>query len=115
MKEIPEDECISAEIGDFVSVHYKGQILDGLPFDNSYERGQPITFKLGSGQVIEGWDQGIKGMCIGEKRKLTIPYELAYGEEGIGPIPPKSTLIFFTELVDIGGKKKENKVARDEL
>lgn len=86
-----------------------------MPFDNSYDRGQPIAFKLGSGQVIEGWDQGILGMCIGEKRKLTIPHELGYGEQGIGPIPPKATLIFYTELVDIGGKTKEKKIVRDEL
>ena len=70
-----------------------------------YDRSQPLPFKLGSGQVIAGWEQGVEGMCVGEKRKLTIPPELAYGEHGAGGvIPPKATLVFQTELVSINGK-----------
>lgn len=65
---------------------------DGTVFDSSFNRGTPISFILGAGQVIPGWDQGLTKMCIGEKRKLTIPPELAYGERGIGPIPPNATL-----------------------
>ncbi|KAG6027076.1 hypothetical protein E4U41_001059 [Claviceps citrina] len=80
--------------GDQVSMHYKGTLLEsGKKFDASYDRGQPLTFTLGTGQVIKGWDQGLNEMCIGEKRTLTIPPELAYGERGIGPIPPGSTLV----------------------
>lgn len=67
-----------------------------------YDRNSPLPFKLGSGQVIKGWDQGVEGMCVGEKRKLTIPPELAYGDRGAGSvIPPKATLIFETELMAI--------------
>lgn len=67
-----------------------------------YDRDQPLPFKLGAGQVIQGWDQGVSGMCVGEKRTLTIPPDLAYGDQGAGGvIPPKSTLIFETELVEI--------------
>lgn len=91
-----------AAAGDTISVHYTGTLEDGTKFDSSLDRGQPITFELGRGRVIKGWDQGIEGMKIGEKRKLTIPYQLAYGEEGRPPtIPPKATLIFETELVSI--------------
>jgi FKBP-type peptidyl-prolyl cis-trans isomerase len=67
-----------------------------------YDRGQPLPVKLGSGQVIKGWDQGVEGMCVGEKRTLTIPPELAYGDSGAGGvIPPKATLVFKTELMGI--------------
>eukprot|EP00892_Ulva_mutabilis_P005016 jgi/Ulvmu1/2887/UM146_0029.1 len=88
--------------GDQVKVHYSGKLADGTKFDASYDRGQPLPFKLGAGQVISGWDQGIQGMCEGEKRTLTIPPELGYGDAGAGGvIPPKATLIFETELVAI--------------
>lgn len=107
----PEDCTAKARKGDTVSVHYTGKLEDGTVFDSSVERGQPIQFPLGTGRVIPGWDQGILGMCVGEKRKLTIPPHLAYGKQGAGRvIPPDSTLIFTTELVSI-----DNEDGRDEL
>ncbi|EME80817.1 uncharacterized protein MYCFIDRAFT_97870, partial [Pseudocercospora fijiensis CIRAD86] len=87
---------------DTISVHYKGTLLsDGSEFDESYSRGEPLEFKIGDGQVIQGWDEGLLGMCIGQSRKLTIPPDLAYGDSGAGPIPPKATLVFETKLMDI--------------
>jgi FKBP-type peptidyl-prolyl cis-trans isomerase len=84
-------------------VHYTGRLTDGTKFDSSYDRGQPIDFSLGSGVVIKGWDQGIEGMKVGGKRKLTIPPDLAYGARGTpgGPIPPNATLVFDVELVGV--------------
>lgn len=80
----------------------------GTEFDNSYKRSEPLTFQLGVGQVIEGWDQGLVGMCTGEKRKLIIPPELAYGKAGAPPsIPPDSTLVFEVECVQIEDKRTE--------
>jgi FKBP-type peptidyl-prolyl cis-trans isomerase len=91
-----------AKDGDEVTVNYKGTLEDGSVFDSSYERGEPFTFTLGQGQVIEGWDKGLVGMKVGGKRKLTIPPEMAYGEKGAGSdIPPNSTLIFEVELLAI--------------
>jgi FKBP-type peptidyl-prolyl cis-trans isomerase len=90
-----------AEPGDEVSVHYTGTLRDGTKFDSSYDRDEPYTFVLGIGQVIEGWDQGIVGMKVGEKRKLEIPSDFGYGEGGSGVIPPNAGLIFETELVSI--------------
>lgn len=88
--------------GDGVSMHYLGTLEDGKKFDSSYDRGQPFETEIGVGQVIKGWDEGVPGMKIGGKRKLTIPYDMAYGERGIpGVIPPKATLIFEVELIDI--------------
>lgn len=81
-----------AKNGDDVSVHYTGKLSDGTVFDSSVERGDPISFKLGAGHVIKGWEQGILGMCVGEKRTLNIPSELGYGSRGIGPIPPNADL-----------------------
>jgi len=93
---IPEDKCkVKSKPGDLISVHYEGKLEDGTVFDSSYSRGQPISFQLGIGQVIQGWDQGLTRMCIGEKRKLTIPSHLAYGDRGVGPIPAKATLGMF--------------------
>ncbi|KAJ6092716.1 FK506-binding protein 2 [Penicillium sp. IBT 16267x] len=102
-------ECTrKTQVGDNVSMHYRGTLqADGSKFDASYDRGTPLNFKLGSGRVIKGWDQGLLDMCIGEKRTLTIPPELAYGDRGVGPIPGGSTLIFETELVGIDGVEKD--------
>lgn len=87
--------------GDVLSVHYTGTLEDGTKFDSSVDRGTPFSFTLGAGQVIQGWEQGMLGMKVGEKRRLTIPYSLGYGENGYGPIPPKATLIFEVELLKI--------------
>jgi len=84
-----------------IRVHYTGTLTDGTKFDSSLDRGQPFAFTLGGGQVIRGWDEGLIGMQVGEKRKLTIPSDLAYGDKGIGPIPANSTLIFDVELMEI--------------
>jgi FKBP-type peptidyl-prolyl cis-trans isomerase len=96
-----EGDGREAESGDEVSVHYTGTLRDGTQFDSSYDRGEPYTFVLGIGQVIEGWDQGILGMKVGEKRRLEIPSDLGYGQTGSGIIPPNAGLIFETELVSI--------------
>ncbi|PBP27545.1 peptidylprolyl isomerase [Diplocarpon rosae] len=92
--------------GDKISVHYKGTLqADGSKFDASYDRGTPLDFVVGKGQVIKGWDDNLVDMCIGEKRTLTIPPEFGYGDRSMGPIPAGSTLIFETELMGIQGVK----------
>lgn len=92
----------SAEKGSKVSVHYKGQLIDGTVFDSSYKRKEPIDFTLGIGQVISGWDEGIQLLKEGDKARLVIPSDLAYGERGAGGvIPPNATLIFDVELMKV--------------
>jgi FKBP-type peptidyl-prolyl cis-trans isomerase len=91
-----------AKPGQRVSVHYTGWLTNGTKFDSSVDRGQPFQFALGAGQVIRGWDEGVSGMKIGEKRKLTIPSELGYGAAGAGAvIPPNATLVFEVELLGV--------------
>ena len=87
--------------GDLVTVHYTGWLTTGEKFDSSVDRDEPLRFVLGLGQVIAGWDQGVAQMKIGDKVRLTIPPELAYGVDGYpGAIPPSATLIFEVELLD---------------
>ncbi|PCJ85794.1 MAG: peptidylprolyl isomerase [Thiotrichaceae bacterium] len=101
-----EDQIIGegdeAVAGQTVEVHYTGWLTDGTKFDSSLDRDQTFSFKLGAGQVIAGWDQGVAGMKIGGARKLTIPPEMGYGERGAGGvIPPDATLVFKVELMGL--------------
>ncbi|XP_056630725.1 uncharacterized protein LOC130904132 isoform X2 [Diorhabda carinulata] len=98
-----------SKTGDMLTMHYTGTLTDGTKFDSSLDRDQPFSFQLGVGQVIKGWDQGLTDMCVGEKRKLTIPPQLGYGDKGAGNvIPGKATLIFEVELIHIGDAKPAN-------
>lgn len=94
-------DAATPQKGQTVSVHYAGTLTDGSKFDSSVDRGQPFEFVIGMGQVIQGWDEGIAQLKVGEKAKLTIPPEKAYGSSGTGPIPPNATLIFEVELLGI--------------
>lgn len=95
----------TAESGDTLNAHYVGALENGTVFDNSYDRGQPIEFILGSGQLIKGWELGLIGMKEGGKRRLVIPPELGYGAKGAGKaIPPNATLLFEIELVSVTKK-----------
>jgi FKBP-type peptidyl-prolyl cis-trans isomerase len=99
---LKEGKGAVAKAGQQVSVHYTGWLTDGTKFDSSVDRGQPFQFTLGAGNVIKGWDEGVAGMKIGEKRKLTIPPDLGYGERGAGGvIPANATLIFDVELLGV--------------
>lgn len=97
---------LGARNGDTVWVHYTGRLTDGKKFDSSLDRGEPIEFVLGQGRVIKGWEEGIQGMKLSEKRELTIPPDLGYGARGAGGgvIPPNATLLFDVELVGIRRK-----------
>lgn len=102
IQELLVGEGQTAKAGDQVSVHYTGTLIDGTKFDSSLDRGTPFQFTVGAGQVIKGWDDGVAGMNVGGKRKLTIPSDLAYGDRGIpGTIPGGATLIFEVELLEI--------------
>ncbi|KAJ7116055.1 hypothetical protein C8R44DRAFT_628833 [Mycena epipterygia] len=103
---LPEDCPAKAQKGDSIQVHYTGTLFStGAKFDSSLDRGSPLPLTLGVGQVIKGWDQGLVGMCLNEKRTLTIPSELAYGSRGFGSvIPANSALVFTVELVGLDSK-----------
>lgn len=102
IEDITEGTGEPVKSGDTVVINYRGTLEDGTQFDSSYDRGQPFTTQIGVGRVIQGWDEGIPGLKVGGKRKLTIPASLGYGEAGAPPsIPPNATLIFEVELVGI--------------
>jgi FKBP-type peptidyl-prolyl cis-trans isomerase FkpA len=99
---ITSGDGASPKRGDTVTVHYTGWLTDGTKFDSSVDRDEPFAFVLGTGQVIQGWDEGVATMRVGDQARLTIPPELAYGEAGYpGAIPPNATLIFEIELLSI--------------
>jgi FKBP-type peptidyl-prolyl cis-trans isomerase FkpA len=103
-EDLQEGDGDLAEAGHRVSVHYTGWLLDGDKFDSSVDRNQPFEFTLGRGMVIRGWDEGVAGMRVGGKRRLTIPPQLGYGSRGAGGvIPPDATLVFDVELLAIAG------------
>ena len=100
--EILEGTGARPKTGDSVSVHYTGWLKSGQKFDSSVDRGEPLTFPIGKGRVIKGWDEGVSSMKVGGKRKLIIPAHLGYGDRGAGGvIPPGATLIFEVELLGV--------------
>jgi len=101
-EDLTEGDGDTAESGQMVTVHYTGWLTDGNKFDSSKDRNDPFKFKLGAGNVIRGWDEGVAGMKIGGTRKLTIPANLGYGAAGAGGvIPPNATLVFEVELLGV--------------
>lgn len=101
-EDLVEGEGEAAVSGQKVVVHYTGWLTDGTKFDSSVDRSDPFSFPLGAGRVIRGWDEGVQGMKVGGKRKLTIPSQLGYGAAGAGGvIPPNATLVFDVELLEI--------------
>ncbi|MES9850843.1 MAG: FKBP-type peptidyl-prolyl cis-trans isomerase [Candidatus Thiodiazotropha sp. L084R] len=102
IEDLAEGDGETAESGQQVTVHYTGWLLDGDKFDSSVDRNQPFDFALGKGMVIRGWDEGVAGMKVGGKRRLTIPPQLGYGTQGAGGvIPPNATLVFDVELLAV--------------
>lgn len=102
IEDIKIGEGEEVKSGDVITIHYLGTLENGQKFDSSYDRNEPFQTQIGVGQVIKGWDQGVLGMKVGGKRKLTIPSELGYGSRGAGAvIPPNATLIFELELLDV--------------
>lgn len=102
IEDVQVGEGAEAAPGNSVTVHYTGTLTDGTKFDSSVDRQEPFVFQLGAGAVIKGWEEGVKGMKVGGKRKLTIPPQMAYGEAGAGGvIPPNATLLFDIELIDV--------------
>ena len=98
---LTEGEGEKCQSGDEITVNYLGTLKDGTKFDSSYDRGEPFTFVLGIGQVITGWDEGVSGMTVGEKRRIEIPSLMGYGKYGTGTIPPEAGLVFEVELLSI--------------
>ncbi len=104
IEEINEGSGEAATAGMKVTVHYTGWLENGSKFDSSHDRNDPFNFTLGRGMVIRGWDEGVEGMKVGSKRKLTIPAHLGYGTAGAGGvIPPNATLVFEVELLGVDG------------
>ncbi|MDP2832022.1 MAG: FKBP-type peptidyl-prolyl cis-trans isomerase [Pseudomonadota bacterium] len=104
IEDLSVGEGTEAVAGKQVTVHYTGWLTNGSQFDSSLDRGEPFDFSLGRGQVIRGWDEGVAGMKVGGKRKLTIPPEMGYGARGAGGvIPPNATLVFDVELLAVNG------------
>jgi len=102
IEKITSGKGASPKRGETVTVHYTGWLTNGTKFDSSVDRKEPFSFRVGGGQVIKGWDEGVHGMKIGGKRKLTIPPQLGYGARGAGGvIPPNATLTFDVELLDL--------------
>jgi len=102
IEDVTVGEGVAAATGQKVTVHYTGWLTNGTQFDSSKDRNDPFVFPLGGGRVIKGWDEGVQGMKVGGKRKLTIPPALGYGARGAGgAIPPNATLVFEVELLGV--------------